>query len=268
MASYCHIKSQSGLWTLRIDDIDGPRTVPGSAASIQRTLELYGFAWDGPVRWQSERSGLYQSAIATLVAKQLIFTCGCSRRLLVSGNIYPGTCRHNTLAFKSAKADYHRAEHALRCKLTGRTEFSDIVQGLQSVSLERDVGDIIVWRRDNLAAYALACAIDDAENVTHVVRGTDLLDSTPAQLAIMQALGLPAPQYAHIPVAIDASGNKLSKQSTAQALSSMDTLAALLKAWTFLGQSQLQPASIPDFWQQAFIQWRTSAVPCMPSLQL
>jgi len=265
MASYCATKSQSGIWLLRVDDIDGPRSVPGSADAIQRTLDQYGFEWDGPVLMQSERVERYQQAVASLVSRQLVFDCGCSRRQLPAGKIYPGNCRHSRVAIKSLPADYHRADHALRCELSGQLEFTDAIQGAQKVLLERDVGDIVIWRRDNLVAYALACAIDDAESVNHVVRGADLLGNTAAQIAIMRALNLSVPKYAHIPVAIDANGDKLSKHSKAQPISSMPPLKVLITAWQVLGQPNLHVNSIADFWKQAIANWQMT---CVPSVRL
>ena len=261
MASYCAIKNESGLWFLRVDDIDGPRSVPGSAEAIQRTLEQYGFEWDGPVQWQSERLERYQDAVSGLVKRNLVFDCGCSRRSLPRGKVYPGTCRNDTVAIKPPPADYHRQDHALRCTLSGQLQFSDAIQGVQIINLEENVGDIIIWRRDNLVTYALACAVDDAENVSHVVRGADLLGNTAAQIALMQALDLPIPQYAHIPVAIDANGDKLSKHSKAQPISSMQPLTILITAWKVLGQADFHATSVADFWKQAFSQWQMSCVP-------
>jgi glutamyl-Q tRNA(Asp) synthetase len=261
MASYCAIKNESGLWLLRVDDIDGPRSVSGSADAIQRTLEQYGFEWDGPVQWQSERLERYQDAVSELVKRRLVFDCGCSRRSLPAGKVYPGNCRRDTVAVKPPPADYHRQDHALRCALSGQLQFSDAIQGLQNINLEQNVGDIIIWRRDNLVAYALACAVDDAENVSHVVRGADLLGNTAAQVALMQALELPIPKYAHIPVAIDANGDKLSKHSKAQPISSMQPLTILLTAWQVLGQEDLQATSVTDFWKEAFSHWQTARVP-------
>jgi glutamyl-Q tRNA(Asp) synthetase len=261
MASYCATKSRSGLWFLRIDDIDGPRSVSGSADAIQRTLDQYGFGWDGPVQWQSERLERYHNAIAELVSRQLVFACSCSRRSLPAGKVYPGKCRSNIVAIKPPSAQYHRAEHALRCVLSGQFNFNDTIQGVQNINLEKDVGDIIIWRRDNLVAYALACALDDAENVSHVVRGADLLGNTAVQIAIMKALDLPIPEYAHIPIATDANGDKLSKHSNAQPISSMQPLKILITAWQTLGQVELQATSISEFWNAALAQWQISSVP-------
>jgi len=242
--------TNSGLWYLRIDDIDGPRSVPGSADSIQHTLAQYGFEWDGPIHWQSTRLERYQNAVSELVQRQLVFHCECSRRSLPSGKVYPGTCRNEKIDVIPSPADYHKEDHALRCVLSGQLKFVDTVQGRQNIVLQETVGDIIIWRRDNLVAYALACAVDDAQNVTQVVRGADLLANTAAQVAIMNALDLPVPQYAHIPVAIDANGDKLSKHSKAQSINSMQPLSTLLKAWRFLGQTDIHPTCVAGFWTQ------------------
>ena len=261
MASYCDAKQQGGRWLLRIDDIDGPRSVPGSADAIQRTLDLYGMEWDGPVQWQSQHLDRYRSSLASLVKKRLIFACSCSRRSLPSGQIYPGNCRNNLLTHDEHCNNYCIADHALRIALTGSLSFQDKVQGAQPINLDEHVGDIIVWRRDKLVAYALACAVDDAQSVSHVVRGADLLNNTSAQIAIMRALNLPVPEYAHIPVAIDSNGDKLSKHSKAQPISSQATVPVLIQAWNFLGQVLLDAESVSDFWAQAIKLWQIEKVP-------
>ena len=221
LASYCDIKHRGGAWHLRIDDIDQPRAVAGSADAIQRSLQRLGFEWDGPVLWQSTRLDHYRDHLAALVDQGKIFACNCSRRFLPSGEPYPGRCRDKRIvavaapdAASSAKVngdgnatpDYTVPDHALRMHLTGELTFNDAVQGTQHVDLANAVGDCIIWRRDGLVSYSLACAVDDAEQASHVVRGADLLESTGTQLAIMQALGLQAPHYAHIPVAVDSRG--------------------------------------------------------------
>lgn len=268
MASYCEARQRGGKWLLRIDDIDGPRSVPGSADAIQKTLETYGFQWDGPVQWQSQHIDRYHSALNTLVKNKRVFACSCSRRSLPSGEIYPGKCRGNILEHHEEDNDYFVADHALRIHLNGSLKFEDIVQGRQSILLHEDVGDIIVWRRDNLVAYALACAVDDAHSASHVVRGADLLGNTSAQIAIMRALDLPVPEYAHIPVAIDSNGDKLSKHSKAQAISAQETVPVLLQAWNFLAQSPLDAVSVSDFWSQALNLWQLHRVPRDPRLSL
>ncbi len=261
MASYCDVKQQDGRWLLRIDDIDGPRSVPGSADAIQRTLEVFGLEWDGPVQWQSQHLDRYRSSLDELVKKALVFACNCSRRSLPSGQIYPGNCRNNILTRDQQSNDYMVPDHALRIALTGQLYFQDKVQGTQSTQLEEQVGDIIIWRRDKLVAYALACAVDDAQSVSHVVRGADLLSNTSAQIAIMRALNLPIPRYAHIPVAIDSNGDKLSKHSKAQPISSLAALPVLIQAWNFLGQAMIEAESVSNFWAQAIKLWQIEKVP-------
>lgn len=261
MASYCDAKQQGGQWLLRIDDIDGPRSVPGSADAIQRTLDMYGMEWDGPVQWQSQHLDQYRSSLNSLVEKQLIFACSCSRRSLPAGQIYPGNCRNNILTHNEHRDSYCIDDHALRITLTGTLHFQDKVQGTQAIHLDDHVGDVIVWRRDKLVAYALACAVDDAQSVSHVVRGADLLNNTSAQIAIMRALDLPIPEYAHIPVAIDGNGDKLSKHSKAQPISSRSPVPVLIQAWNFLGQVLLEAESVSDFWAQAIKLWQIDKVP-------
>lgn len=261
MASYCDVKYRDGQWLLRIDDIDGPRSVPGSADSIRTTLAQYGFEWDGAVQWQSQNINQYRSALETLVNRRLVFACNCSRRSLPSGEIYPGKCRHNIRTHSPDGNDYFVADHALRVRLTGHLMFEDAVQSMQTTQLDRDVGDIIVWRRDNLVAYALACAVDDSQTVSHVVRGADLLGNTSAQVAILKALNLPVPKYAHIPVAVDHNGDKLSKHSKAPMISSQPVVPTLLQAWNFLGQVTLEADSVSDFWTQAVSSWQLCKVP-------
>jgi len=261
LASYCEVRSQHGQWLLRIDDIDGPRSVPGSADAILRTLERYGFEWDGAVRWQSARMDIYRDALNSLLQQRLIFECTCSRRLLTSGQPYPGHCRHKLTVEAQALTHGVPADHALRMRMSGTIDLSDAVQGDFTIDLARDVGDIIIWRRDGLVSYTLACAIDDGSDVTQVVRGADLLESSAAQIGVMQSLSLQPPSYAHLPVAIDAHGDKLSKHSKARAIDELDPLTTLLKAWRFLGQISFTPTSVAEFWAHAPLLWRLQAIP-------
>ena len=255
LASYCDARQRGGLWQLRIDDIDGPRSTPGSAESIQRTLENLGFEWDGPILWQSTRLERYHEALYLLIDKGLIFACNCSRKMLPRGEVYPGRCR------KHQATRHPVADHALRMRMLGKIAFTDAIQGLQQFDLALDVGDSIVWRRDQLVSYALACAVDDADNVTHVVRGADLLQGTGAQLAIIKALDLTLPDYAHLPVALDANGDKLSKHSHARAIDESDSVTVLLQAWQALGQTECHAATLKDFWNHAIPQWQMDRVP-------
>lgn len=255
LASYCDARQRGGRWQLRIDNIDDPRSTPGSAESIQRTLVKLGFEWDGPVRWQGSRLERYHAALDLLIDKGLIFACHCSRRSLPRGEPYPGDCRAHRVT------RYPVTDHALRLRMLGRIAFTDAIQGLQQFDLALDVGDSIVWRRDQLVSYALACAVDDADNVTHVVRGADLLAGTGAQLAIIKALDLTPPGYAHLPVAVDFNGDKLSKHSHARAIDESDPLTVLLQAWQALGQTEFRAGTLPEFWRHAVPAWQMDHVP-------
>lgn len=271
LASYCDTRVHGGTWQLRIDDIDGPRSIAGSADAIQRSLECFGFEWDGPVIWQSQHLDRYRAALASLVAKRRVFACNCSRRSLPKGSVYPGRCRHNLIApndADSATESGQIEDHAQRLLMRGNIHLHDAIQGEQRIDLQHDVGDIIIWRRDGLVSYSLACAVDDADGVTHVVRGADLLESTGAQIGIMQALALSPPAYAHIPVACDANGDKLSKHSHAQAIINSDPLTLLLQAWNFLGQVDIHPATLNEFWVMAVKHWQLSRVPGRRRLQV
>lgn len=255
LASYCDIRSRNGLWLLRIDDIDIPRSVPGSAESIQRSLETLGFEWDGPVLWQSRRLDRYHEALQHLIDRRLVFACNCSRKSLPREQVYPGRCRENHLAA------FPVDDHAIRIRLHGNLAFDDAIQGQQLFDLSHDVGDSIVWRRDGLVSYALACAVDDADQVTHVVRGADLLQGTGVQLAIIKALELTPPHYAHVPVARDANGDKLSKHSQARPIDEVAPLEILQHAWQLLGQVSMNDvATLAEFWDQAISHWTMSRV--------
>ncbi|MFK7855688.1 MAG: tRNA glutamyl-Q(34) synthetase GluQRS [Granulosicoccus sp.] len=268
LASCCEARAQGGRWLLRIDDIDGPRSVAGSADAIQRTLENFGFEWDGPVCWQSERMELYQSALKELVKQGRIFNCTCSRRSLPSGQPYPGHCR-GRLSSNSQKLDFgHPEDHALRIRLSGNMNLDDAVQGSFNITLDQDVGDTIVRRRDGLVSYSLACAVDDGHDATQVVRGADLLESSAAQIGIMQALSLSTPSYAHLPIAVDQNGDKLSKHSKAQSIDQLDPLSTLLQAWRFLGQLSFTPESINAFWNEAPKLWQLDSIPRQKRLTL
>lgn len=259
MASYCEARSKGALWHLRIDDIDGPRSVAGSALRIQESLQRYGLSWDDEVHWQSKHYERYRNALYQLIEQGLIFRCSCSRRSLPSGKPYPGTCRANLLR----TADEPVEDCALRLIAPASLSFHDAVQGRQNINLAATMGDVIVWRRDKLVSYTLACALDDATDVTEVVRGADLLPSTAAQIAIMDYLLLPKPDYAHIPVAVDANNDKLSKHSQAASIDSMNTLNTLRRAWRFLSQPANDAQSIADFWHVAVETWQMQRIPSL-----
>lgn len=257
VASYSEARSKNALWHLRIDDIDKPRSVPGSALRIQDSLRRYGLHWDGDVQWQSERNTRYRQALERLIKRGLVFSCGCSRRSLPASQIYPGTCRDNRVR----SIDEPVIDRALRLVLPDSIDFDDGVQGKQTIELSADVGDVVIWRRDKLVSYTLACAVDDTTDCTEVVRGADLLKSTAAQLAVMHYLASDAPRYAHIPVAVDPNNDKLSKHSNAAAIDNMDPVQTLHRAWHFLGQPGFAASSIDDFWSTAKPLWQLQRVP-------
>jgi len=268
LASYCDARAAGGQWLVRIEDVDVPRTHRDAEAAILATLERYGLAWDGEVVRQSRRTAAYASALARLSADGHIYECACVRRemeaapLAPSGErIYPGTCRDGIPADRTG-----RAQRASRVRVgDARIAFSDRLQGPQTQELARDVGDFVVRRADGLYAYQLAVVVDDAlQGITHVVRGADLLASTPRQILLQRLLGYPALSYLHAPVVINASGQKLSKQTRAARLPD-DALPVLLAAWRFLDQplpdgSQM-PASVGEFWSWAIPAWRPARLP-------
>jgi glutamyl-Q tRNA(Asp) synthetase len=276
VASCCDARAAGGRWLLRIEDVDLPRARPGADAGILRTLEAYGFAWDGEVVRQSGRTALYRAALGALRDAGVVYPCACSRRTLADATVgaggervYPGTCRAGLRpAPPSGTALAWRL--ALEPGDAARIAFRDRLQGPQAQDLVADVGDFVLLRADGLYAYQLAVVVDDAaQRVTHIVRGADLLASTPRQVYLQRRLGYPTPSYLHVPVAIDARGEKLSKQTRAAPLPD-DALPVLLAAWRFLDQplddGSRRPASIDEFWQHALARWTPSRLPPVPML--
>jgi len=270
MSSYCDARSHNGLWFLRVDDIDPPRTVPGASEGIERTLKAYGFSWDGPVRKQSERSKHYLNKLTKLNELKMLFPCACSRSRLAKHSPYPGYCNPVSASSVSTTGDAAvkvrkklksgDKDHAIRIIIDTDVWFEDRIQGQQIFS-DGQPGDTIVMRRDDLFAYTLACAVDDADGISHVVRGSDLLPTTAGQIAVIKHLGLEPPVYAHIPVAVNVEQQKLSKQTHAQALDTMQPLPTLLLAWQFLGQREINVATVDAFWQEAISLWELASVP-------
>lgn len=272
LASWCDARAHDGEWLVRIEDVDLPRSRRGIGEGILATLEAYGFQWDGAVVWQSDRAALYEAALEGLRAQQRIYACVCSRKQLESAplsagggeRIYPGTCRGGSVT----PSDHER--RASRIIVTDEPiGFHDRLQGQQQQLLARDVGDFVVKRADGMFAYQLAVVVDDAlQGVTDVVRGADLLASTPRQIWLQRALGYPTPRYLHIPIAVDRHGEKLSKQTGARPLP-RDPLSTLCAAWRFLEQPPLAapPASVTEFWQWAHRAWNPGALPPVAMLQ-
>ncbi|TMI19004.1 MAG: tRNA glutamyl-Q(34) synthetase GluQRS [Betaproteobacteria bacterium] len=237
LASWLDARAAGGRWQVRIEDLDPPREQPGAAGQILRALESLGLEWDGPVAYQSRRRMLYRDALERLAGKT--YACGCSRKEVAdsalatnSAGVYPGTCRNGLPAGKTPRA--------LRMRTTAEPIcFVDRVQGKIEQSVERDVGDFIVCRADGQFAYQLAVVVDDAEQgITDVVRGADLLDSTARQIYLQRLLGYPTPRYLHVPVAVNAVGEKLSKQTGAPAIGLTSARDQLRRALAFLGQPE------------------------------
>ena len=224
VGSWLFARRAGGRWLVRMEDIDTPRVIPGSAEEILAALERYGLEWDGEVVWQSKRTRLYEHALEELREKNLVFDCACSRADLQRAAsaplgrepVYPGTCRHGLPPGKTPRAIRFRAPDEI-------IGFEDLLAGHVEENVAEATGDFVVRRADGLFAYQLAVVVDDAEQgVTQVVRGADLLTSTPRQIALQRALGLPTPQYAHLPLIVNPDGSKLGKRDGALPLPALD----------------------------------------------
>jgi len=269
LGSCLEARAQGGEWLLRMEDVDEPRCSPAVAAGMLRTMERLGFEWDGEVMVQSRRKPRYRELLDQLKTGGLVYPCGCTRRELADSTvapdgaaIYPGTCRGGLPSGKAARSWRLRVDDAA-------IAFDDAIQGRVQQRLGRDVGDFVLLRADGYFAYQLAVVADDADQgITHVVRGADLLDSTPRQIYLQQCLGFPAPAYAHLPVAVNAEGEKLSKQTAAAAVDDMPPALALLAALRFLGQ--MPPTGLADVasvWAWARRNWRLENVPRVRVMQ-
>jgi glutamyl-Q tRNA(Asp) synthetase len=267
LASCLDARAAHGEWLLRIEDVDRVRAVPGAADDVLRTLEAFGFPWDGEVAYQSRRTALYEDALDALRRSGAAYDCACSRRDVAraghvgaEGPVYPGTCRNGLPASATPRAVRVRTDD-------GPIQAADAVYGAHSQRLESALGDFVVRRADGFFAYQLAVVVDDADQrITHVVRGADLLASTPRQVYLQGLLGLPTPAYAHVPVVIDAAGRKLSKRDAAHPVDPRDPLHALRAAWRFLGQADevTRAASPAEFWELAIARWDLGRVPAIP----
>ena len=242
---------------MRIEDLDTPRNVAGAADGILRDLERLAMPWDGEVAWQSRRIDAYSQALDRLADDGWTFACGCSRRDL-AGGVYPGTCREGIPPGRTARSVRLRVP-------AGNVGFHDAVQGLTTQRIDEDVGDFVVRRADGIVAYHLAVVVDDAaQRVSEVVRGCDLLESTPRQILIQHVLGLPTPEYAHLPVAADAGGHKLGKRNLARPIASGPPGAVLVDALEFLGQRpprELVRAPAAEVVAWATAHWDRARVP-------
>lgn len=258
LGSFLQARAQEGTWRVRMEDIDPPREVAGAADSILRTLEAFGLTWDGEVLYQSRRGEAYRAALADLERDGMLYACRCSRRELAPyGGRYPGFCR--------GRRPSSRGRQAWRVLTDAEPiRFTDAVQGPFTQSLA-EAGDFILLRRDGYFAYQLAVVIDDAhQGITEVVRGSDLLDSTARQIHLQRLLGFATPGYVHLPVAVNAAGDKLSKQTRARALDPARPLPDLLAALAFLGQrpaAELADGTPGEVVDWAVRHWRLDRVP-------
>jgi glutamyl-Q tRNA(Asp) synthetase len=246
---------------VRVEDIDPPREQPGASDEILSALEAHGFEWDGPVTWQSDSREAHEQAIAALLEAGMAYPCACSRRDLAEaprgplGIIYPGTCRSGCEA----------EEYALRVRTDATpVDFIDRLQGPQAQVLESESGDFVIQRRDGLIAYQLAVVVDDhLQGITDIVRGIDLLDSTPRQIWLQQLLGYSTPSYCHVPVAVNERGQKLSKSHGAVGVVLDSAARNLFMVLSLLGQQppvELESAPIPVLWDWSLEHWDISVL--------
>jgi glutamyl-Q tRNA(Asp) synthetase len=261
LASFLDARANRGKWLLRIDDLDTPRNQPGAAADILRCLETFGLHWDDAVYYQSRHLPDYQGYLDELASRQLVYRCACSRKMLaefsrVSGSaaaVYPGVCRDSVVTADQS--------HALRVKTDdGEIALTDVLQGGVIARLAKEQGDFILRRRDGIIAYQFAVVIDDhLQNISHIVRGRDLLVETPKQVYLQKLLGFQIPSYAHVPVIVGRDGNKLSKQTLASAVDAKNPAHTLFQLLVLLKQNPpvtLQKTSIEELLQWGIAHWR------------
>ena len=266
VASYCDAKAHHGQWLVRMEDLDTPRELSGAADNILHSLEAFGFEWNGEITYQSKRDGLCAEALNHLQNQALIYPCTCTRKEIadsyhligIDGFVYHRTCLKQAIKTHS--------KYSLRVQVnSGEIKFKDAIKGEITQDIQNQIGDFILKRADGLFAYQLAVVVDDAQQgVTHVVRGADLLSSTSHQIYLQQCLNLPTPYYAHIPIARNAAGEKLSKQTLAKPIDATHARQQLFDALAFLGQRpplDLQSASLQEIWQWAIAHWQIKLIP-------
>jgi len=271
IASYLQARKNNGQWLVRMEDVDELRNVKGAADGILFSLEAFGFEWDENVLFQTARKEAYAEVLQNLKEQNLIYPCNCSRKSLKAkaengeikmgtlGLIYPGTCADKNFVNLNPK------DYAVRIKTPDQTlNFNDELLGQHSQNLKSELGDFIIRRRDGLFAYQLAVVVDDAfQNITHVVRGADLLDSTARQIFLQQCLNYPSLQYTHLPLILCDNGDKLSKQTGAQGIGDKADIPLLVDCLKFLGQlppDELARDSLENVWQWALENWDMSKV--------
>jgi len=264
VGSYLAARKVGGRWLLRIEDLDPPREVSGASDQVRRSLEAHGLHWDGPVVFQSDRLDAYQTALDELTASGYVYPCNCSRSELqdsatrgVFGLVYPGYCRRGPRQPGDRHAWRVRTDEEL-------ISFCDRRMGRYSQRLAQELGDFVIRRADGLFAYQLAVVVDDAwQGVTEVVRGEDLLDNTPRQILLQRLLGLPRPEYLHLPLVRDELGQKLSKQTFAAPLDDDRATGNLVEALTVLSLApppELRSAAVNELLAWAAAHWRVPHV--------
>ncbi|MFT7686475.1 MAG: glutamyl-Q tRNA(Asp) synthetase [Candidatus Azotimanducaceae bacterium] len=259
LASYLDARSNHGQWLLRIEDLDPPRESASAPEEIISQLTHFGFVWDGDVLFQSARLDAYQTSLDQLTMQKLCYPCICSRKAY--GKTYPNTCRNRPPSTKPFATRLVTQDAAIR--------MHDSILGDQTWYLQKESGDFIIKRKDGLFAYQLAVVVDDAyQQVTHIIRGSDLLDSTPKQEYIRQCLALPFIQHAHIPVILGSDGNKLSKQANAEPISQSDSAQTLNLALKALGQTTIPAKTTSMMMQQAIESWQIDKIPKVAGLML
>jgi glutamyl-Q tRNA(Asp) synthetase len=260
VGSYLDARHRQGKWLVRVEDLDTPRTVRGAASDILGTLEAYSLHWDEEVIYQSQRTAVYQEALHRLKQVGAVYPCACSRKEIADSAlqrgeelIYPGNCRNGLPKGKTARAWRLRVDEI-------PIGFTDGLQGNITQNLAAEIGDFVVLRADGLFAYQLAVAVDDAaQGITDVVRGADLLYSTPRQIYLQQLLGLTTPAYMHLPVAVNAQGQKLSKQTLAQPVEKNNAASTLFNALGFLRQNppaEMRLGTIEEMMAWAVANWQ------------
>ncbi len=267
LASFLDARAHRGTWLVRIEDVDGPRTVPGAAAEILDTLGRFGMFSAEPPVWQSQREVAYQQAFEQLLAAGFVFPCGCTRReiadsLAIDQTRHAGHARHATLAYPGTCRNglHGKPPRAWRMRVpegdAAVLNFKDRWQGMQTQDLASEVGDFVLKRADGEWAYQLAVVVDDANaGITHIVRGADLLDSTARQIYLQRCLGVSTPAYLHVPVIVNEQGEKLSKQTGATALDTRAPLVELTQAAKHLGLRPSPAGSLEAFFSDVTAQW-------------
>ena len=267
VASYLEARTHHGEWLVRIEDVDSTRVIPDSSRQILHALASFGMNWNGEVVYQSQRHASYQAALAELNKNGLIYPCTCTRREIADsavmyseGAVYSGKCRNGL------SGNYAGRPHTLRVKTEcSRIEFVDHLQGKVHQCVQREIGDFVLRRADGIYTYQLAVVVDDAwQGMTHIVRGMDLLHSTPRQIYLQKLLGYQTPVYLHLPLVVNKQGEKLSKQTLATPIDLARPLPQLVATLRFLGQNppdELVEGDITSFWQWAQANWQAEKIP-------